>query len=336
MDKKVLLMILDGWGIAQDKNVSAIDRAQTPFMDSLKDHYPYTTLEASGLAVGLPEGQMGNSEVGHMNLGAGRIVYQNLVKISLAAKDGSLAKNPVLAKAFETAKKRGSKVHFIGLLSDGGVHSHIEHLEGLLDAAKANGVDKVFVHAFMDGRDCDPKSGKGFIGQLLGHMKISGGQLATVTGRYYAMDRDNRWERVKIAYDTLVNGKGETTASDALAAVQDSYDAGVTDEFIKPIVLTGGDGKPLATIQDGDVVVNFNFRSDRGREITNVLTQEDHPDFGMKKRDIKYVSMTKYDDKFIGVDVLYGSEDLNDTLGELVAKAGKKQIRIAETENTRM
>lgn len=332
MDKKVLLMILDGWGIAQDKNVSAIDRAQTPFMDSLKDRYPYTTVEASGLAVGLPEGQMGNSEVGHMNLGAGRVVYQNLVKISLAAKDGSLAKNPVLVEAFETAKKRGSKVHFIGLLSDGGVHSHIEHLEGLLDAAKANGMDKVFVHAFMDGRDCDPKSGKGFVGQLLDHMKISGGQIATVTGRYFAMDRDNRWERVKIAYDTLVNGKGETTAANAVQAVQDSYDAGVTDEFIKPIVLTDNAGKPMATIQNGDVVINFNFRSDRGREITNVLTQEDHPDFGMKKLDIKYVSMTKYDDKFVGVDVLYGSEDLNDTLGELVAKAGKKQIRIAETE----
>lgn len=284
------------------------------------------------MAVGLPEGQMGNSEVGHMNLGAGRVVYQNLVKISLAAKDGSLAKNPVLVDAFETAKKNGGKVHLIGLLSDGGVHSHIEHLEGLLDAAKENGVKDVYVHAFMDGRDCDPKSGKGFVEQLLEHMKVSGGKLASITGRYYAMDRDNRWERVKEAYDTLVHGQGAATATDPIAAVEASYQAGVTDEFIRPIVLTGADGQPVATIQDGDVVINFNFRSDRGREITNVLSQEDHPDFGMKKLNIKYVSMTKYDDKFVGVDVLFGSEDLHDTLGELVSKAGKKQIRIAETE----
>ena len=332
MDKKVLLMILDGWGIAKDKNVSAIDRAQTPFMDSLKEKYPFTTLDASGMAVGLPEGQMGNSEVGHMNLGAGRVVYQNLVKISLAAQDGTLAKNPALVKAFQTARKNGGKVHFIGLLSDGGVHSHIEHLQGLLDAAKANGMEQVYVHAFMDGRDCDPKSGKGFIEQLLGHMTVSGGKLASITGRYYAMDRDNRWERVKIAYDTLVHGQGETTATDAPAAIQASYDAGVTDEFIKPIVMVEADGRPVATIANGDVVINFNFRSDRGREITNVLCQEDHPDFGMKKLDIAYASMTKYDDKFVGVDVLFDSEDLNDTLGELVAKAGKKQIRIAETE----
>ncbi len=332
MDKKVLLMILDGWGIAQDKSVSAIDRAQTPFMDSLRDRYPYTTLEASGMAVGLPEGQMGNSEVGHMNLGAGRVVYQNLVKISLAAKDGSLAKNPVLVGAFETAKKNGGKVHLIGLLSDGGVHSHIEHLKGLLDAAKENGVKDVYVHAFMDGRDCDPKSGKGFVRQLLEHMKTSGGKLATIIGRYYAMDRDNRWGRVKEAYDALVHGQGAATATDPIEAVEASYQAGVTDEFIRPIVLTGADGQPVATIQDGDVVINFNFRSDRGREITNVLSQEDHPDFGMKKLNIKYVSMTKYDDKFVGVDVLFDSEDLHDTLGELVAKAGKKQIRIAETE----
>lgn len=243
MDKKVLLMILDGWGIAKDKNVSAIDRAQTPFMDSLKEKYPFTTLDASGMAVGLPEGQVGNSEVGHMNLGAGRVVYQNLVKISLAAQDGTLAKNPALVKAFQTARKNGGKVHFIGLLSDGGVHSHIEHLQGLLDAGKANGMEQVYVHAFMDGRDCDPKSGKGFIEQLLGHMTVSGGKLASITGRYYAMDRDNRWERVKIAYDTLVHGQGETTATDAPAAVQASYDAGVTDEFIKPIVMVEADGR---------------------------------------------------------------------------------------------
>ena len=273
MDKKVLLIILDGWGIAKDKNVSAIDRAQTPFMDSLKEKYPFTTLDASGLAVGLPDGQMGNSEVGHMNLGAGRVVYQNLVKISLAAKDGSLAKNPVLTEAFEYAKKNGKKVHFIGLLSDGGVHSHIDHLAGLLDAAKGYGLDKVFVHAFMDGRDCDPKSGRGFVGQLEGIMEKSTGKLATIIGRYYAMDRDNRWERVKVAYDAMVNGTGDTTATDPVKAVEDSYAADVTDEFIKPVIMTSQDGTPIAKIEDGDVVINFNFRSDRGREITAVLSR---------------------------------------------------------------
>ena len=332
MDKKVLLIILDGWGIAKDKNVSAIDRAQTPFMDSLKEKYPFTTLDASGLAVGLPDGQMGNSEVGHMNLGAGRVVYQNLVKISLAAKDGSLAKNPVLTEAFEYAKKNDKKVHFIGLLSDGGVHSHIDHLAGLLDAAKGYGLDKVFVHAFMDGRDCDPKSGRGFVGQLEGIMEKSTGKLATIIGRYYAMDRDNRWERVKVAYDAMVNGTGDTTATDPVKAVEDSYAADVTDEFIKPVIMTGQDGTPIAKIENGDVVINFNFRSDRGREITAVLSQEDKPEAGMKKLDLKYITMTKYDDKFSGVGILYDSEDLTETLGELVSKAGKKQIRIAETE----
>ena len=301
-------------------------------MDSLKEKYPFTTLDASGLAVGLPDGQMGNSEVGHMNLGAGRVVYQNLVKISLAAKDGSLAKNPVLTEAFEYAKKNGKKVHFIGLLSDGGVHSHIDHLAGLLDAAKGYGLDKVFVHAFMDGRDCDPKSGRGFVGQLEGIMEKSTGKLATIIGRYYAMDRDNRWERVKVAYDAMVNGTGDTTATDPVIAVEDSYAADVTDEFIKPVIMTGHDGTPIAKIEDGDVVINFNFRSDRGREITAVLSQEDKPEAGMKKLDLKYITMTKYDDKFNGVGILYDSEDLTETLGELVSKAGKKQIRIAETE----
>lgn len=332
MDKKVLLVILDGWGIAQDKNVSAIDRAQTPFMDSLKEKYPFTTLDASGLAVGLPEGQMGNSEVGHMNLGAGRVVYQNLVKISLAAQDGSLAKNPVLTEAFEYAKKNGRKVHFIGLLSDGGVHSHIDHLAGLLDAAKGYGLDKVFVHAFMDGRDCDPKSGRGFVSQLVGIMEKSTGKLATIIGRYYAMDRDNRWERVKVAYDAMVGGIGDTTATDPVKAVEDSYARDITDEFIKPVIMTGKDSQPVAKIEDGDVVVNFNFRSDRGREITSVLCQQDKPEAGMKKLALKYITMTKYDDKFNGVGILYDSEDLTETLGELISKAGKKQIRIAETE----
>ena len=331
MEKKVLLMILDGWGIAPDKSVSAIDLAKTPFMDSLQDKYSFTTLDASGLAVGLPDGQMGNSEVGHMNLGAGRVVYQNLVKISLAAQDGTLAKNPVLVDAFDYAKKEGKKVHFIGLLSDGGVHSHIDHLKGLLSAAKSSFLNEVYVHAFMDGRDCDPKSGKGFIEELLGAMQTTGGELATIIGRYYAMDRDNRWERVKIAYDAMVNGVGEKS-TDAVAAVQASYDADVTDEFIKPIIMTQPSGAPVATIEAGDVVICFNFRSDRGREITNALTQEDHAEYGMYKLPLKYVTMTKYDDNFRGVSVVYDSEDLNDTLGELVAAAGKKQIRIAETE----
>ncbi|MDD4819442.1 MAG: 2,3-bisphosphoglycerate-independent phosphoglycerate mutase [Flavobacteriales bacterium] len=332
MDKKVLLMILDGWGIAPDKSVSAIDKARTPFMDMVKEKYSSTTLDASGLAVGLPQGQMGNSEVGHMNLGAGRVVYQNLVKISLAAQDGSLAKDNTLVDAFNYAKKNGKKVHFMGLLSDGGVHSHIDHLKGLLAAAKDNGVKDVFVHAFMDGRDCDPKSGKGFVAELLDSMKENGGELATIIGRYYAMDRDNRWERVKVAYDAMVKGIGNAKATDAVSAVQKSYDGDVTDEFIRPIIMTQPNGAPIATIEAGDVVMCFNFRSDRGREITNVLTQQDHPEQGMQKMPLHYITMTTYDEKFQDVHVVYKSEDLNETLGELVSKAGKKQIRIAETE----
>ncbi|WP_258100289.1 2,3-bisphosphoglycerate-independent phosphoglycerate mutase [Marinoscillum pacificum] len=331
MNKKVILIILDGWGIATDKNVSAIDKANTPFVDSLYGKYPNSTLEASGLAVGLPEGQMGNSEVGHMNIGAGRVVYQDLVKINNAAADGSLAKEQELVSAFDYAKKNNKNVHFIGLVSDGGVHSHVKHLKGLLSAAKANEVDNVFVHAFTDGRDCDPKSGKGFIKEVEDHMAETTGQIASITGRYYAMDRDKRWERVKLAYDAMVNATGEVETEDLVAAVQSSYDENVTDEFIKPIIHTKG-GEPVAKIEEGDVVMCFNFRTDRGREITQVLTQEDFPDHDMKKLDLYYLTMTNYDDTFKDVKVVFDKDNLKMTLGEVLANNGKKQIRIAETE----
>lgn len=331
MNKKVILMILDGWGIAKDASVSAIASANTPFIDGLYNEYPHSTLEASGMAVGLPEGQMGNSEVGHMNLGAGRVVYQDLVKINKAVEDGSLAENKVLKSAFQYAKFAGKAVHFIGLVSDGGVHSHINHLKGLIDAAQINECKEVFVHAFTDGRDCDPKSGKGFLSELSTYMSSSVGQLASVTGRYYAMDRDKRWERVKLAYDALVKGIG-TKTTDVLSSVQASYDQGVTDEFIKPIVLTDDAGTPVATIREDDVVICFNFRTDRGREITQVLTQSDFPDNGMKKMSLRYLTLTNYDDTFKGVEVVLGKDNLEMTLGEALQKAGKKQIRIAETE----
>lgn len=331
MNKKVILIILDGWGIATDTAVSAIDKANTPFVDSLYGKYPNSTLEASGLAVGLPEGQMGNSEVGHMNIGAGRVVYQDLVKINTAAEDGSLAKEAELVAAFDYAKKHNKNIHFIGLLSDGGVHSHIKHLKGLLSAAKANDCDKVFVHAFTDGRDCDPKSGKGFIGELEEHMATTTGKIASITGRYYAMDRDKRWERVKLAYDAMVSGKGAETSQDLTASIQSSYDAGVTDEFIKPIIHTEN-GAPVAKIEAGDVVMCFNFRTDRGREITQVLTQEDFTEHDMRKLDLYYLTMTNYDDTFKGVKVVFDKDNLSQTLGEVLAANGKKQIRIAETE----
>ena len=331
MNKKVILMILDGWGIAKDASVSAIASANTPFIDGLYNEYPHSTLDASGMAVGLPEGQMGNSEVGHMNLGAGRVVYQDLVKISKAVEDGSLAENKVLKSAFQYAKFAGKAVHFIGLVSDGGVHSHINHLKGLIDAAQINECKEVLVHAFTDGRDCDPKSGKGFLSELSTYMSSSVGQLASVTGRYYAMDRDKRWERVKLAYDALVKGIG-TKTTDVLSSVQASYDQGVTDEFIKPIVLTDDAGTPVATIREDDVVICFNFRTDRGREITQVLTQSDFPDNGMKKMSLRYLTLTNYDDTFKGVEVVLGKDNLEMTLGEALQKAGKKQIRIAETE----
>ncbi len=331
MNKKVLLIILDGWGIAQDKSVSAIDQAHTPYIDSLYGKYAHAQLNASGLAVGLPEGQMGNSEVGHMNIGAGRVVYQDLVKISKAVKDGSLARNPVLIEACRHTIAQDKAMHFIGLVSDGGVHSHIEHLKGLLTAAHRQGVKRLYVHAFTDGRDTDPKSGATFIRELQQHLEQVGGKLATVIGRYYAMDRDKRWERVKIAYDALVKGIGEP-ATDVVAAMEASYAAGVTDEFIKPIIHTDAAGNPVGLISPGDTVINFNFRTDRGREITIVLTQQDMPEYDMHTLPLYYVTLTNYDDTFEGVKVIYDKEHLHNTLGEVLQQAGMRQIRIAETE----
>lgn len=331
MSKKAILAILDGWGIGLNDSVSALAQAKTPFIDSALKNFPNTTLEASGLAVGLPAGQMGNSEVGHMNLGAGRVVYQNLVKLNMAVETGSLGKEPVIQAAFEYAKANNKKVHFIGLVSNGGVHSHINHLKGLLTAAHEFGfTENVFVHGFTDGRDCDPKSGKGFLEELLTHMNATTGKLASVIGRYYAMDRDKRWERVKLAYDVMVNGVGKET-KDFVQSIQDSYNADVTDEFIQPIVAVQNHF-PVAKIEDHDVVISFNFRTDRGREITEVLSQQDFPEYGMKKLDLYYVTLTNYDKTFQNVRVVFDENVLQKTMGEVLEAAGKSQIRIAETE----
>jgi 2,3-bisphosphoglycerate-independent phosphoglycerate mutase len=324
-------MILDGWGLGKDPKVSAIAKAKTPYINSLYQKYPHSKLEASGLAVGLPAGQMGNSEVGHMNIGAGRVVYQDLVRINKSIEEHEIDKNPVLLEMFGYAKKTNSKVHFIGLLSDGGVHSHIEHLKGLCTIAKNNGVKDLFIHAFTDGRDTDPKGGVNYVKDLQKHLDQTTGRIASVVGRYYAMDRDKRWERVKLAYDVMVNGVGEKT-SDVVSAIEKSYAANVTDEFIKPIVHVDKDGKPLATIAEGDVVLCFNFRTDRGREITQVLTQQDFPEQGMKKLRLYYVTMANYDDSFKDVKVIFDKDNLQNTLGEVLAKETLKQIRIAETE----
>ena len=324
-------MILDGWGIARNKKVSAVDAANTPFIDSLYEKYAHSKLEASGLAVGLPEGQMGNSEVGHMNIGAGRVVYQDLVRINKAIDERELDNNNVLEQAFEYAREHNQQVHLMGLLSDGGVHSHVGHLKGLISIAHRHGVGNLFVHAFMDGRDTDPKGGKGYLQDLLAHLDKTTGKLASIIGRYYAMDRDKRWERVKLAYDLLVNGKGDKT-TDPLTAVQQSYDSNTTDEFIKPIAVTDDQGKPLGVIREGDVVLCFNFRTDRGREITQVLTQEDFPDHGMKKLKLYYITLTNYDESFRDVRTIFEKDNLEKTLGEVVSDAGLKQIRIAETE----
>ena len=331
MHKKVLLMILDGWGIAKNKEVSAIDHANTPFMDSLTLKYPHAKLQASGLAVGLPEGQMGNSEVGHMNIGAGRVVYQDLVKINQAVEDGSLSQNSILHDAYLEAAEKNKTVHLIGLVSDGGVHSHISHLKGLISAASDAGVKNLYVHAFTDGRDTDPKSGLVFIKELENHLDQNVGDLASVTGRYYAMDRDNRWERVKLSYDAMVNGIGLRTKN-INEAIVSSYENDITDEFIKPIIHVGDDGQPIAKIEEGDIVISFNFRTDRGREITQVLSQQDYHEFGMHKLDLDYITMTNYDESFKNVKVIYDKADLTNTLGEVLEAAGKNQIRIAETE----
>ena len=324
-------MILDGWGISPDPEVSAIARANTPFVDSLYKKYPNATLQTDGMNVGLPEGQMGNSEVGHMNLGAGRIVYQDLAKINLAVEKNELAQEPVLKEAFEYAKENQKAVHFLGLLSDGGVHSHINHLKGLIRAAEDAGVPASFVHAFTDGRDVDPKSGISFFSDLLDFIKNTHTKLASVVGRYYAMDRDKRWERVKEAYDLLVHGKG-SPSNNIVESLKKSYSEEVTDEFIKPIVMTDADGSPVSTIKDGDVVIFFNFRTDRGRELTEVLSQQAHHEQNMHPLKLHYVTLTNYDDSYKGVRVVYNKENIRDTLGEVLSKAGKKQIRIAETE----
>lgn len=323
-------MILDGWGISPDPKVSAVDHAHTPFIDSLYQKYPHATLRTDGLNVGLPEGQMGNSEVGHMNLGAGRIVYQDLAKLNLAVQNQTIANEPELVKAFEYANKNNKSVHFLGLVSDGGVHSHITHLKGLIDATQAAGLDKVYVHAFTDGRDVDSKSGLGFLIDLQNHLSKTTAKLATVIGRYYAMDRDKRWERVKLAYDLVVHGKGTPTAN-IRGTFEKSYTEDVTDEFIKPTVLTEN-GKPIATIQPDDVVIFFNFRTDRGRELTEVLSQKDFPEFDMRKLPLYYVTLTNYDDTFQNIHVVYDKDNITETLGEVLEKQGKKQIRIAETE----
>jgi 2,3-bisphosphoglycerate-independent phosphoglycerate mutase len=331
MNKKVILMILDGWGKSPDPKVSAIDNANIPFINSLYTKYPNAQLRTDGLNVGLPEGQMGNSEVGHMNLGAGRIVYQDLAKINLAVQNKTMNQEKPLLEAFQYAKENNKKVHFLGLVSNGGVHSHTSHLYGLLDAAKDFGLEKVFVHAFTDGRDVDPKSAITDIANLENHMQNSSAKLASVIGRYYAMDRDKRWERVKLAYELIVNGKGEHSTN-AVKSIQKSYANDVTDEFIQPLIMVDANNQPLATIQENDVVVFFNFRTDRGRELTETLSQKDFHEFNMHKMNLYYVTMTNYDDTYKNVHVIYDKDNITETLGEVLEKAGKTQIRIAETE----
>lgn len=330
-NKKVALLILDGWGYGRQDSSNAIIAAKTPFFDSCIANYPNSKLEASGIAVGLPEGQMGNSEVGHMNLGAGRVVYQELGRINKAVTEKEFSTNLAIKNSLEYAKKENKKVHFIGLVSNGGVHSHIEHLKGLCDTAEEFGLNKVFIHAFLDGRDTDPNSGLGFITELNDHLQQSNCKLASAIGRYYAMDRDNRWERVKLAYDVMVNATGKKVNS-IIEGIQASYEEGVTDEFIQPMVVCDNNGNPLAKIEEGDVVICFNFRTDRGREITLALTQREFPEYNMKPLDIHYITMTSYDDTFEKVNVVFRKDDLVMTLGEVIEKAEKNQIRIAETE----
>ncbi len=330
LKNRMLLMILDGWGIGNKTKSDVIYTAKTPNMDRLMKTYPTSQLLTSGRNVGLPDGVMGNSEVGHLNIGAGRVLYQDLVKINLACEDGSIAKNEAIVKAFTYAKENNKAVHFIGLISDGGVHSMDTHLYKLCDVTKDYGLDKVYIHAITDGRDTDPKSGLGYMTNLVNHLKTSNGKIASLIGRYYGMDRDKRWERVREAYDLYINAKGNQ-ATDVLDAIQKSYAADVTDEFIKPVVITEN-GKPMATIQENDVVICFNYRTDRLRETTVVLTQKDMPEYGMKTLPLQYYTMTRYDDSFKGVNIIFDKDNVNLTLGEVVANNGFKQIRIAETE----
>ena len=330
-NKKTLLMILDGWGIGDGSKSDVISTVPTPNLTRLKKEYPNSRLFACGEDVGLPEGQMVNSEVGHLNIGAGRIIYQDLVKINIECKTGDIRKNKVIADAFSYARDNDKQVHFFGLLSDGGVHSLDKHLYFLCDMTKDYGINKVFIHGFGDGRDTDPRSGKGYMKNLLDHLKNSNGRVASFVGRYYAMDRDKRWERIREAYDLIVNGIGTKTTS-ILDAMQKSYDAGVTDEFMKPIVVVGSDGEAIGKVKEGDVIVFFNFRNDRAKELTIALTQKDMPEFGMKTVPLHYCTMTPYDATFQGLHVIYPKENADNTIGEALAAAGKKQLRIAETE----
>ena len=331
MNKKVILMILDGWGKSPDPKVSAIDNANVPFIKNLYTQYPNAQLRTDGLNVGLPEGQMGNSEVGHMNLGAGRIVYQDLAKINLAVAHKTMSQEQPLVDAFQYAKDNNKAVHFLGLVSDGGVHSHTSHLRGLIDASQEFGLQKVFVHGFTDGRDVDPKSGKGYIQDLENYLQNTTAKMASVIGRYYAMDRDKRWERVKLAYDLVVNGTGKHTTN-LVQNIADSYAENVTDEFIQPLTAVDANDTPIATIQNDDVVIFFNFRTDRGRELTEALSQKDFHEFNMHKLNLYYVTMTNYDDTYKNVHVIYDKDNITETLGEVLEKHNKTQIRIAETE----
>lgn len=328
---KLALIILDGWGHGNNNEVSAIAQAHTPFIDSLYLKYPHAELTTHGELVGLPAGQMGNSEVGHLNIGAGRIVYQELLRINNAVKDQSLAQNATLLKTVEYAKTHDKPIHLMGLLSDGGVHSHINHLKGLCDIFHVHGLSKVYIHAFTDGRDTDPQGGLDYLHELQQHLEDSTGQIATIIGRYYAMDRDKRWERVKLAYSMLCNAEGRQVI-DIFETIADSYKEGISDEFIQPIVKTDENGTPLATLKEGDAVLCFNFRTDRCREITEVLTQTDMPEYGMKTLPLHYVTMTRYDEGFTNIPVLFEKDNIKNTLGEVLSKAGKTQIRIAETE----
>ncbi len=329
--KKAILIIMDGWGLGKVASADAIQHAKTPFVSSLYQKYPNTTLTTWGDAVGLPEGQMGNSEVGHVNLGAGRIVYQELQRINVAIRDGSFAQNENLLNAIRLAKKNQKQLHLMGLVSNGGVHSHINHVKAIIDVCKNEALNNVFIHAFTDGRDTDPKSGLSFIKDLQSHLNKSVGKIATVSGRYYAMDRDKRWERIKLAYNALVNGEGEK-AADPMQAIENSYKKNITDEFIKPCVIVNEGQQPIAKINDGDVVICFNFRTDRCREITQVLTQIDLPDFGMKKLSLDYTTMTEYDRSFKNIHIIFSNDNLKNTLGEVLEQHHLKQIRIAETE----
>ncbi|MFC4233281.1 2,3-bisphosphoglycerate-independent phosphoglycerate mutase [Parasediminibacterium paludis] len=330
MSTKAILIIMDGWGLGKSKTADAIQNAKTPFVSSLYSKYPHSTLVTCGEEVGLPEGQMGNSEVGHLNLGAGRIVYQELQRINVAIRNKEFHTNPTLLAAIKYAKDNGKPLHLLGLVSDGGVHSHTSHVKAIIDTCKEQGLTEVYIHAFTDGRDCDPKSGLGFVSNLQAHLDNTVGEIATITGRYYAMDRDKRWERVKLAYDAIVHSVGEAS-DDILGSIESSYAAGVTDEFIKPIINSKVDAAK-AKVKAGDAVICFNFRTDRCREITEVLSQKDFAEFGMAKLDLHYTTMTDYDKTFVKVNVIFENDNLNNTLGEVLAANGKQQIRIAETE----